>query len=228
MDILLIAPTSNLSYQADELRTVLQSGYYVKPLVGTVTVADLMTAMQRHYDIIWYAGHSDDSGWLLSDGKLTNSDISPLVANSRLVLLNSCSSITTASKMRDATSVDVIAHLGDVDDKSAFRFGATFIQNLKRHGENFKRAFDASVDPGDSNYVFMRAGRWSNMVDDLTRVMFELKTEIALLTQRVTMLESSIKNIPDRAPSDFLLKIMAFGIVAIAMFVAYGVYLLAR
>lgn len=227
MDILIIAPTSNLNYQNDELRAALRSNYRIMPLVGQVTIQSLLAALERHYDIIWFIGHSGDDGIQLSDGKLSVIDFAPLVKNSRLLLLNSCSSVGIAGKVRDATSVDVIAYLGDVEDKSAYRFGVTFIQNLQRYGENFKRAFDESID-SESDYVFLRAGRWSNMVDDLTRVMFELKTEIALLTQRVTTLEASIKNIPDKTPDDTMLRLIATALVVIALLIGYGIYVVAK
>ena len=228
MDILIIAPTSNLTYQNDELSAALRSDYRITPLVGTVTIQSLLAALERHYDIIWYIGHSSDDGIQLSDGKLSVSDFAPLARNSRLLLLNSCTSVGIAGQIRDATSVDVIAYLGEVEDKSAYRFGATFIQNLQKYGENFKRAYDASIVAGDSSYVFLRAGRWSNMVDDLTRVMFELKTEIALLTQRVTTLESSIKNMPSKTPDEAILRLIAGALVFIAFLIGYGIYVVAQ
>lgn len=235
MDILIIAPTSDLTYQNDELSAALRSEYRITPLVGTVTIHSLLAALQRNYDIIWYIGHSSDDGIQLSDGKLSVSDFAPLVRNSRLLLLNSCTSVGIAGKIRDATSVDVIAYLGEVEDKSAYRFGATFIQNLQRYGDNFKRAYDASIVADDSSYVFLRAGRWSNMVDDLTRIMFELKTEInglktelALATQRLAMLEASIKNIPSRSPDGSVLNVIAVSMVIIALLVGYGIYAVAQ
>lgn len=235
MDILIIAPSTQLSYQADELKIVLKSDYRVTPLTGTVTIRTLVLALDRHYDIIWFAGHSDEDGLSLSDGNLPVSEFAPLVKNSRLILLNSCESVGIAARLRDATSVDVIAHIGEVEDRFAFRFGATFIKNLKQYGENFKRAFDESITGNDSDYVFLRAGRWANMVDDLTRIMFELKneiaslkTEIALATQRIGMLEASIKNIPNRTPDESILKLIAVSLVVIAILVGYGVYVSAK
>lgn len=234
MDILFIAPTSSLSYQADELKKIMHSDARVTPLTGTVTVRTLVQALDRHYDIIWFAGHSGEDGLSLSDGKLPVSELAPLVKNSRLILLNSCESAGIASRLRDATSIDVIAHIGEVEDRFAFRFGATFINNLKRYGDNFKRAYDESAGK-DSNYVFIRSGRWSNMVDDLTRIMFELKTEInglktelALATQRLAMLEASIKNIPSRSPDGSVLNVIAVSMVIIALLVGYGVYAISQ
>lgn len=235
MDILIIAPSSDLTYQNDELRAALRSDYRVMPLVGTVTIQSLVSALQRHYDIVWFIGHSGDDGLQLSDGNLSVSDFAPLVKNSRLLLLNSCSSVGIAGKIRDATSVDVIAYLGDVEDKSAYRFGATFIQNLQRYGENFKRAFDESIDANSSDYVFLRAGRWSNMVDDLTRVMWELKnemsslkTELALATQRIVNLEASINRMPSHTPDEAILKLIAGALVLIAFLIGYGIYAVAQ
>ena len=235
MDILIIAPTTSLIYQVDELRSILRSEYRVTPVVGTVTVQSLVASLQRHYDIVWFIGHSDEDGLQLSDGKMSVKDFAPLVRNSRLLLLNSCASLGIASRIRDITSIDVIAYIGDVEDKSAFVFGATFIKNLKQHGENFKRAFDESIDPNSSDYVFLRAGRWANMVDDLTRIMFELKTEInglkteiALAAQRIATLEASIKNIPAHAPNDSILKIIAAMLTLISLLIGYGIYALAQ
>jgi len=235
VDILIIAPSSTLSYQADELRKVLRSDYRVTPLAGVVNVRDLVNALDRHYDIIWFIGHSDETGLQLSDGKLTVGELSPLIKNSRLLLLNSCSSVNIASKLRDATSIDVIAYIGEVEDKAAFVFGSTFIRKLKQHGENFRRAFDESIDPDSSDYVFLRAGRWANMVDNLTEIMFKLtaeinalKTEIALATQRITALEATIKNIPDKTPNDSLLRVIAGVLVGIAGLIGYGIYAIAQ
>ena len=73
------------------------------------------------------------------------------------------------------------------------------------------------------------------MVDDLTRIMFELKTEInglktelALATQRLAMLEASIKNIPSRSPDGSVLNVIAVSMVIIALLVGYGVYAISQ
>lgn len=232
MDILLIAPkASNLTYQVPELRAVLQSDYRVTPLVGNVTIGDIVAAFVRNYDIVWFIGHSDETGITLSDGKLLVADLAPLAKNSRLLILNSCESVEVAGKIRDATSLDVIAYLGEAEDRSAFRFGATFIQNLKRYGNNFKKAFDESVMSSDTDYVFLRSGRWALMVDDLTKAMFELKTEIALLTQRMTTveraLEVALKQMPERTPSEGVLRVIAIVLILIAILIGVGIYVLA-
>lgn len=232
MNILLIAPTEpDLTYQAEELKSILQSDNFVTPLVGVVTLVDVINALKKHYEVVWFVGHSSEISLALTDGALLVRDLAPLVRNSRLLILNSCRSVDMAGKIRDATSLDVIAHLGEADDRSAFRFGATFIQNLKHSGGNFKKAFDASVESGSTDYVFLRAGRWSLMVDDLTKAMFELKTEIALLTQRITTvekaLEVALKQIPERTPNDDMLRLIAGVLVLIAVLIGAGMYVLA-
>lgn len=224
MKILVIAPDlPGLPHRAAEIQQLLAAHPGTRPLVGNVTMRSVVMALQQPTDIVWFISHSSAAGIQLSDGLLTAGDLAPLVRSADLIVLNTCSSLATAAAVNEETRVDTIAAINDVEDRSAFRFGVSFLRNLAQ-GRAFRQAFDASISAADSNYVYLEGVRVKRMDGDLTKAMYELKVEIVMLTQRVSTLETSLNRIPTAPPNEAVLRLIFFSLLALCLLVGYAIY----
>lgn len=158
VNILLIAPRTDLLLADAEVQAVLRSGLSVTPRMGHVTHADVLADVTGgEYDGLWFAGHVVATGMMLSDGVLTNAELAPLVRDRfPFVFLNSCDSRATARLLRRETNAAIIATVLDVPDRLAFQTGALFAQALAAT-DDVTAAYQAAL-PGDNRtYVYLAA-----------------------------------------------------------------------
>jgi len=146
--VALIAPDTDAEAVGREVRAV-TAALPTSPLVGTVTVLDVIHLLQRKWDVVWLATHGTLDGVQLSDGLLTTAMLIQLVRSSgaRLVVLNTCESETAALHISTQTQASVIATIGPVGDSAALITGSLLATNLAA-GMSPGDAFDRSR-PGD-------------------------------------------------------------------------------
>lgn len=161
MRILLIAPSqASLPQSAQEVEAVVNSGLSVKLLQSNVSQRDLVSELSTpgRYDIIWFATHSDGNGILLTNEVLSPSAVISLVRGSgaKLVFLNTCSSVSTASAIQNEATVDVICTITDVPDVDAYRTGAQFAAKLLQTGD-FRKSYELSKPGRNSTYIYLSA-----------------------------------------------------------------------
>ena len=161
MRVLLIAPSqASLPLSAQEVEAVVNSGLSVKLLQSNVSQRDLVSELSTpgRYDIIWFATHGDGNGILLTNEVLSPSAVISLIRGSgaRLVFLNTCSSVSTASAIQNEASVDVICTITDVPDVEAYRTGAQFAAKLLQTGD-FRKSYELSKPGRNSTYIYLSA-----------------------------------------------------------------------
>lgn len=161
MRILLIAPSqASLPLSAQEVEAVVNSGLSVKLLQSNVSQRDLVSELSvpGRYDIIWFATHGDSNGVFLTNEVLSPSAVISLIRGSgaKLVFLNTCSSVSTASAIQNEASVDVICTITDVPDVDAYRTGAQFAAKLFQTGE-FRKSYELSKPGRNSTYIYLSA-----------------------------------------------------------------------
>lgn len=161
MRILLVAPSqASLPQSAQEVEAVVNSGLSVKLLQSNVSQRDLVSELSTpgRYDIIWFATHSDGNGILLTNEVLSPSAVISLVRGSgaKLVFLNTCSSVSTASAIQNEATVDVICTITDVPDVDAYRTGAQFAAKLLQTGD-FRKSYELSKPGRNSTYIYLSA-----------------------------------------------------------------------
>ena len=159
MRILLVAPSqASLPQSTQEVEAVVNSGLTVNLLQSNVSQRDLIREMGTpgKYDVLWLATHGDASGIMLTSEIVTPSAIVSIVRGSgvKLVFLNTCSSIATATAIQNEANVDVICTITDVPDIEAYRTGALFATKLLQLG-SFRRAYELSKPGRNSTYVYL-------------------------------------------------------------------------
>ena len=137
MRVLLVAPQTDLLYVAEEVEEIMRSGLLVTPLLGTVTIRQLIREIRAgSYDLLWFATHGSEEGLLLSDGEMSAGELVALVRERfRLVVLNSCRSLGIAQLLQEEGNVDVICTIVDIPDRRAFQTGALLANALYKSGD---------------------------------------------------------------------------------------------
>jgi len=197
--VLLIAPDSDLPGASDEVDAIIgATGLVVRLLSGAVVERDIISELDDHpTDLLWVAGHGNQSGIVLSDGTWPTEAITAIVrAHSiKYVFLNSCSSIYTANTIAEDGGADVICTLIDIPDKTAYRTGALLARRLAAHDGSFRLAYESSRPGANSSYVYIPAdlgdrNRMGNGQGQ-TRGAFEIwaRDEIYSLRERMILLE---------------------------------------
>jgi len=239
MKVLLVAPTqADLPSQIDEVQSIISSGLTVHPLLGQVRHTDMLRAMvDGRYDVLWLATHGSNEGVALSDGILSASLLTSMVRGRvRLVVLNTCSSIQAAQMIQQESGAAVICTVTDVQDREASQTGALLARALADTGK-IEIAYERSRPGENRTYVLLAArgkrsvsdsdvvGRLSAEMGELTKALYELRSELALLKQRLEQLERAIdKPRPDDPRK--INMVLSF-IVFISSLMMTGLYLLA-
>lgn len=159
MRILLVAPSqATLPQSTQEVEAVVNSGLSVNLLQSSVSQRDLIRelATPGKYDVLWLATHGDASGIMLTSEIITPSAIISIIRGSgvKLVFLNTCSSVATATAIQNEANIDVICTITDVPDIEAYRTGALFAAKLLQTG-SFRRAYELSKPGRNSTYVYL-------------------------------------------------------------------------
>jgi hypothetical protein len=167
MKILLLATATNLPWVQSEVQRILRSGLSVVPLFGPISYTLLADEIANsNAEGFWVCGHMADDGLDLGGERLSASKLAPLLRGRvRLIVLNTCSSLTMAQTLQRETDAEIIATIRDVEDEAAFGWGARFAQALARTGDT-ALADEQARPSGDNSYIRLAGKRPSMMVDD--------------------------------------------------------------
>lgn len=158
MNVLLIAPRTNLLYAEEEVQSIMRSGLEVTPLIGNVTHIDVLREVEKSYDVLWLCTHGTEDGIELSDGILNVSLLVALVRGKfNLIVLNTCVSWKVAQMIQNETSAEVIATVIEVPDKEAFQTGTIFARELAKVSNPEMAYYKAR--PGNNRTYIRLAGR---------------------------------------------------------------------
>jgi hypothetical protein len=190
-NVLLIAPDFGLPAAQDEVRAV-STALHPVILNGTVTRHDVLEALRGHaWDVLWLATHGDETGVLLSDGKLTTADLTAVVRSSGayLVVLNTCSSRLVGLELHYELDVVVITTQAAVDDVTAYQTGTLLAQALG-DGYDIHDAYERSR-PGQMTQYFLFAHKGRHEADETRTILMlnewgiRLGTKIDTLDRRI-------------------------------------------
>lgn len=155
--VLVIAPTSDLEFHAEEASAISNS-LNAKSLQGQVYSRDIITEIQQQsWDIIWFVTHGTEDGVVVTDGLLGSGDLLPILRNSgaELVVFNTCSSLHVALDLRNELLSHIICTVTEVSDVLAYRTARHLAHRLSL-GLSYKDAYEDSVPGGNSLYVFLQ------------------------------------------------------------------------
>ncbi len=156
-------------------------------LRGTVRSFDIAEAVAGNcFDVIWYLGHGNSGGIMLSDGLLNIAGLVQYVriGESSLCVLNTCESEEAGIDISAQSGADVICTITKVDNKDAIRLGHLLAGEIATT-DSYKEAFDVIATPG-SDYRYYQAGRVERTMrrevdDELLRMVYRLDAEVKLL-----------------------------------------------
>lgn len=191
MNVLLIAPDFGLPAAQDEVRAVSTSLHPVI-LSGTVTRHDVLEALRGHaWDVLWLATHGDETGVLLSDGKLTTADLTAVVraSGAYLVVLNSCSSRLVGLELHYELDVAVITTQTDIADVTAYQTG-TLLALALGDGYDIHDAYERSR-PGQMASYFLFTHKGRDAADE-TRTILMLNEWGARLSSKIDLMDRRI------------------------------------
>ena len=239
MKVLLVAPTQpDLPNILDEVQDIVNSGLTVHPLLGQVRHVDVLREITLgKYDVLWLATHGNDEGVLLSDGLLPASLLTSLARGRvRVVVLNTCSSAQAAQMIQNETHATVVCTVVDVPDREAYQTGALLARTLYDTGR-IEIAYERSKPGGNRTYLLLAAQgermsgddtgitRLGTEMSELIKAMYELRSEMALLKQRMEQMEKSAY-IPRPLMQSRQVDAIVGALIVIALLIAYGLYIL--
>jgi hypothetical protein len=187
--------------------------YQVKLLQGEVTEQDVaQAAIEGRAEIWWIASHGGPDGIALSNSTLTIASLAPYVRTSMadLLVLNSCESLEIAAQLQQECNCDVVATVGEIDDRVASRTAGVFATNLLRHGDP-RKAYELSKPGANKDYVYLtryegnvmappiQAEAWSNPsgVKGSSNDPGEVLLRLVQLETKLGYLEADIKEIKE-------------------------------
>lgn len=124
-------------------------------LAGDVKLNDVITELQKGWDIVWFISHGDKNGIWLSRERVTPSQLIQgiRVSGAKLVVLNTCESFEVASAIHSELRTYLIATFKPVFDQDAFTTGRLLASFLGR-GETFPAAFNEAIPGNNADYVY--------------------------------------------------------------------------
>lgn len=192
LNVLLVAPRTDLLFVDAEVQDILRSGLKVTPMLGVVNHSDLVREFNNPttYDVLWLATHATPEGVMLSDGILTTQLLTGLCRGSfSLIVINSCQSIHTAQMIQNETEAEIIATIVDVPDAEAFQVGSRFARRLAKTG-NVEDAYRSARPGGNKTYVRLAGHAATMPSDDVIKKLIDV---VAELTRKLTDLEGRLE-----------------------------------
>ena len=242
MTILIIAPKqADLTHLDDEIAALERLFYRPLRTPKPVTEDAIQYALETHAgDIegVWFAGHASPDGWQLADGLLTPQAMAQYLsaAQPAWTYFNSCESAATVDIIQAAYQHDIYASIAPITDKTAWRTALLVAQNYADNG-NIYQSFHSAAPPGttplryfpSSRAIPMRndTERLGNEMHDLTKAIYELRSEIVLLKHRVEKLEKTLDT-PRPLLQEHQINRVVVALVFIAMLLLIGLYMLAN
>lgn len=139
ISVMLVAPQSDLPWVAVEVDTIASMDGLRVRLVRTPATLRSVTDAIDHYgscDVLVFSAHGGDEGIVLDDGQISAADVLMLVEMSRckLVILNSCSSVSIAGDVVKVTRSDCICTINEQPDRRAWQVSTGVLRELVRGG----------------------------------------------------------------------------------------------
>lgn len=183
--------------------------YPQPPLVGIVNAADIEHEVQRHQaDVLFIASHNDENGIVVSDGRVTEDEISAWVKQlgASLLILSVCSGAKIAKRVNRSTGCYVLFCRIDVPDREAMLYSARFMAALERC-DSYDEAFAFAGD-ARGRYVLLRGKdltgsgaitRLAEQLDALGREVTNLRIEVVKLSQELNNIKEKNAILPEPA-----------------------------
>ena len=209
MRILYVAPDTKESRITEDQQRLLRDigalGISYLPLVGTVTVDDVITTVRSGtYDVAVFMAHSFGTGIQLSPGEVLEPAMLGSVARYglRLVVLLACESYGIAQMVAEAANVDVVATVLPLESGEAWRTGAQLVQSLVNGAAN-REAYEEAKPANNKDFIFVAAQRNRNSDSNLTGTVARHDAKLDEHGRRIDAHDAAIQEIRRIHSDDF-------------------------
>lgn len=202
MDVLLVAPTSDLAFVDVEVQAVVNALHPDLLFGSNATVDAVMRAFQaKEYDLAWFACHGTEEGLELADGLLSRENLTQFLrGSSAAIFLNSCNSLGVAIDLHDELDVSVICSIVSVPDEDAYHTGSLMAGHLAA-GHELRQAYDLSRPGRNRQFVFLNGSIQMSRherLDELITMVHGVARRLDAIEQRfderITDIEDSFGN----------------------------------
>lgn len=155
------------------------------------------TLPDERYRFVWIISHFTASEIVLKTGKLEISALLLLLKCKEFVFLNGCESLLSLSLISEfLPSTVVLANYKSITSQSAFVFSSVYAKLVVKLDYNFRVAYNEMTKTKQNfgYHLLGSSGTSMSSNDELTKVLYELKTEIALFSQRINTVEKRLEN----------------------------------
>jgi hypothetical protein len=191
---LVIAPPTDLEYAGAEVDTIVNA-LGAELISDNVTFRALLDKLAgRKWRYVFFAGHGTSDGIMLEDGLVSPSSLIQMIkANPPdLLVLNTCSSIDIAVRVKEETGVDCIGTIIDIPDRDAYVTIAQLARALAK-GLDVATAYDLSRPARERLYTYQNGKlrmNGGNRQDDRDRLLLEVFKKLDRIDDRMRVLES--------------------------------------
>lgn len=212
---LLIAPSSDLEYQAAEVQEILNSVSRrgdVTLLIDAVNLRNTIAALGKHrWTGVWFVGHTGEDGLVLDNGETMTA--SHLVQTLRgrgpaLFVFNSCSTAQVAARVHSELQSAALGTIAVVQDRNAYVTMARFA-SVYGGGADVAVAYEAAKPDANTEYILFN-GRvrmnGDNGQADVTRLLLQVMQQLGEMKDEI----QSIRNRLNKKPKYAQMQRVAF------------------
>lgn len=205
---MLIAPPSDLEFQAAEVQEIVNSVSArgdVTLLIDSVTLRNTVAALRRHrWTGIWFVGHTRDDGLILSDGEVLTA--SHLIQTLRgkspsLFVFNSCSTAQVAVRVHSELQSATLGTIAAVQDRNAYVTMARFA-SVYGGGAEVSVAYEAAKPDANTEYILFN-GRvrmnGDNGQADVTRLLLQVMQQLGEMKDEIQTIRNRLNKKPKYA-----------------------------
>ncbi len=253
MSILIVAPRQPaLSTLDNEVAAIVRCFHRPILVQGDVTEATLQNALTDDIEGFWFAGHASERGLLLSNDYLLPVDALAQYlssANIKWSFFNSCESGLFVNRLQTIYAHDCYAYITEIADIAAWRTASLVARNYSNVG-NILQAVKSAAPAGTTPLRYFPSSTWEKIamregnddrlatqMQDLTRAIYALQSEIAISEQRtkmeITLLAKRVEQIERNGDvtkpllSEHQSNRIVAVLVVIALLMGYALYLMA-
>lgn len=196
---LLIAPRMQGLVAEDEVQLILRSGLDVTPLLGPVTLREVLAEAEEDHDVLWLATHGGSDGLRLADGIWAIGDVASFAKGFDVVVLNTCHSLSIAQLLQRESGAHVIFTVGEAQDRTAIQVGARLAWGLVNL-RTVREAYEYARPAGNTTYLYLEgrtqmthgSDEWQALSAQIAEIKLLISRDVALLYSRVWLLERII------------------------------------
>jgi hypothetical protein len=200
--VLVIAPSSDLEYQENEVDGLLNTLSNAVAITGNISEKRLVSYFEERCEGIWFTGHGAIEGVLLGNETLNADALVSYInrAQASWVVLNVCESDQLINKLLLATSADVLVVSNEILDLEAWRMARLVAMEMAA-GADIREAVENILPSQAGRHRFYPNKKRVIKVqrnEQLNGKLDELLEKVGSISERLAILETKVDNLEDK------------------------------